>query len=152
MRRRQNSSKVRAIELRLPVGANQVVSRSIRLTIQNREHFVHAVAAVERRDQRLNDGDQAVGGAGITPLLQVMRSRNVPIAQLQRFRCSDNPLVNLERNLLEDLGKVGIDGRLVHRIPIKDHQQIDLLGIDVANQFLERRIPDSPEFAINGSV
>ena len=40
---------------------------------------------VERLDQRLNDGDRAVVGAGVAPALEVVGGRNVPRAPLRRL-------------------------------------------------------------------
>src|SRR5262249_37558546 len=70
--------EIGAVELCLPESAHQVVAGNVRLTIQNGQYLVRAVSAVKWRNQRLYDRHGAIRGAGITPLLKVMRSRDHP--------------------------------------------------------------------------
>src|SRR5207248_6950597 len=69
----------------LPELANEVVARPLRPVAHRGEHFVRALAAVERGDQRLDDRRCAVVRARVAPRLQEMRFRNLPVAQLRRL-------------------------------------------------------------------
>ena len=67
--------EVRAGVLLLPVGADEIVSGGVGLAGEQRDEFDRALAVIERRDQRLDDADGAVVGAGIAPGFEFVRRR-----------------------------------------------------------------------------
>ena len=87
----QKMSKLPDLGLALPVFLDQIVSRFVGLSGQRRDHFVRGLAAVERRDQRLDEADGSVEAADIAPGFQIMRFRNVPDALARRFRPEKSP-------------------------------------------------------------
>ena len=65
----------------LPVGLNEIVSGCGGVSGEDGDDFVGALAVVERLDQRLNDADGAVVGAGIAPGFEIVSFGNVPLAE-----------------------------------------------------------------------
>ena len=76
---RQRRGEV-ALDVGLRVRLHRVVGRHLRIIQQRLQHLVRAVAAIHRRNHRLNDGDRAVVRARIRPALQVVRLVDVPHA------------------------------------------------------------------------
>ena len=74
--------EVSASVLLLPVGLNEIMPCETGLARKNGDDFVRALAAIERLDERLNDADRSVVGAGIAPGFKIVRFRNVPLAKL----------------------------------------------------------------------
>ena len=57
-----------------------------------------ALAVVKRSDQRLNDTDRAVIGAGIAPGFELVRLIDVPLAEFRGFVLVE-PEVHTQRDL-----------------------------------------------------
>ncbi len=73
--------KVRAAVLFLPVALDEVMSGDARLAREDGDNFVRTLATIKRLDERLNDADRSIVGAGITPGLEIVRLWNVPLAK-----------------------------------------------------------------------
>ena len=71
--------------LLLPVGSNEIVAGRIGLTGEHGNEFQRTLGVVERSDQRLDDADGAVEGAGIAPGFEFMRGVDVPLAEFGGF-------------------------------------------------------------------
>jgi hypothetical protein len=71
--------------LTAPVLAHDVVPGPLRAVAHRREELVRGLAAVERRDQRLDDRGGAVVGARVAPGFEEMRFRDLPLAQRRRL-------------------------------------------------------------------
>ena len=71
--------------LLLPVGASEIVACSIGLAGEERDEFQRALAVIERSDQRLDDADGAVVGAGIAPGFEFVRLVHVPLTEFGGF-------------------------------------------------------------------
>ena len=67
------------VGLTLPILLDQLVSGFVRLTGECCDHFVRVLAAVERRDERLDEADGSVVAADIAPRFQIVRFGNVPV-------------------------------------------------------------------------
>ena len=67
----------------LPVGSDQVVSRAAPLLGEDGEHLGDGLAVVERLDQRLDEGDCPIIGAGVTPAFEVVSRGYVPVTVLR---------------------------------------------------------------------
>ena len=106
---------------------------------EQRDEFHRALAVVKRRDQRLDDADGAVVGAGIAPGFEFVRLVHVPVAEFGGFVLIE-PVVNAQRDLiaLERVGEVEIGGRVVGGIAAEDHQQIDFARAHVGDEVLDR--------------
>jgi len=74
--------EVGASVLFLPVGLYEIVSREAGLAREDGNDLVRALAAVERLNERLNDADRSIVGAGVAPGLEIMRLRHMPMAKL----------------------------------------------------------------------
>jgi len=113
--------EVRAGVLLLPVGADEIISGRIGLTGEQRDEFQCTLAVIQRSDQRLNDADCAVVGAGIAPGLEFVRRFNVPLAEFSGFILIE-AVVNAERDFaaLQRVGKAQIGRGVVRRISAED--------------------------------
>ena len=136
---RQNCSKSRAGVLLLPVGADEIVSGGVGLAGEQRDEFQRALAVIERSDQRLDDADGSVVGAGIAPGFEFVRRVDVPLAEFGGFVLIE-AVVHAQRNLavLQRVGEVQIGGRIVGRIAAEDDQQIDFAGVHVGDEIFDR--------------
>ncbi len=125
----------------LPVGAEDVGARLPRLLGHERaDHLVGRPSAVERRDQRLNDGDDAVGRARVAPRFQVVRGRDVPLAE-RRGLVPVQAVMDRQPHLpgRQEFAELQIRGSRVDRVALEDDQRIDLAGLHVGGQRAERR-------------
>src|SRR5579883_594226 len=122
--------EVSAMELSLPVRANQLISGYVRLPIEYSQYFVDAVPAIQGRNQRLHDAYLAIRGASIAPFFQIVSPGNDPVAS-NRSLVRILTVINLQRHLRQDRSKVGINRNRVHRIAAQDQQEIYISGIDV---------------------
>src|SRR6185437_15397836 len=67
-------------EALLPRGAHDIMAREAELAGEQAEQLDRRPAAVERRDERLLDGERAVEGPGIAPGLELVGGRYMPRA------------------------------------------------------------------------
>ena len=72
-------------ELSRPVLLHQIHRRLAGRAVQRGQHFNGGAAVVDRRDQRLNQGDRAVEAAHVAPRFQVVRFRQMPVALFGGF-------------------------------------------------------------------
>src|SRR5579862_7962876 len=115
------SVKVGARVLFLPVLLNQIVSSETRLAGENRDDFVRGLAAIERLDQRLNDGRGAVVSARIAPGLKIVRFGNVPLAKLGSLVAMRSEInLGLDCVRFQRGSKVEFGWRIVSRIAAKN--------------------------------
>ncbi len=107
----------------LPIGAQQIVTGRIRLAGEQRHEFQRALAAVEGRNQRLNDADRSIVSAGVAPGFEFVRLIDVPLTKFCGFVLI-KPEMNAKRNLavLQDVGEIEIGGRIVGRIAAENDQ------------------------------
>ena len=133
--------EIGASVLLLPVGTDQIVSRGIGLPGEQCDKFMGALAVVERSDQRLNDTDRAVIGAGIAPGFELMRLIDVPLAEFRRSRSGRARGAHATGTLpfFRAPAKVKIGRRVVGRVAAENHEQIHFSDVDVGNEFLDRR-------------
>ena len=68
-----------------PVFANDVVTVAFRSVRQRGDDLVGALTAVKRLDERLHDRHRAVDRPRVAPRLEVVRRRNVPVAEPGRL-------------------------------------------------------------------
>src|SRR5206468_12138791 len=102
------------------------------------EDFTRRMGVVKRRDQRLNYADGAVKGARITPALQVVRLRDVPLALFGSF-------VEIEADVdgVADFGgsqlgdEIEIVGSIVNGVATENQQSVDLTSFNVGAQFAQ---------------
>ena len=125
--------------LLLPVSASQVVSGGVGLAGEQRDEFQCALAVVERSDQRLDDADGAVVGAGIAPGFEFVSRIDVPLAEFGGFVLIE-AVVNAQRNFaaLQCVGEIQIGGRIVGRIAAENDQQIDFAAVHVGDEIFDR--------------
>src|SRR5580658_4034651 len=71
--------------LLLPVGARQIVTGGVGLSVEQRDKLDGALTVIKRSDQRLDDADRAVVGASIAPRFEFMRGIDVPLAEFRGF-------------------------------------------------------------------
>ena len=116
--------------LRGPVSLHNVVGGAFRLPRQHGQHFVRGLTRVERRDQRLHDGDRAIVRPAIAPRLQVMRRGQMPVAKLAGLVLLQAQ-VDAQRGLLQAVPEPQLDGRVVRGIAAQDQQQIHRAGIQI---------------------
>src|SRR5271167_2003189 len=122
--------EVDASVLLLPVSASQVVSGGVGLSGEQRDKFQSALAVIKRSDQRLDDADRAVVGAGIAPSFQLVCLVNMPLAEFGSLVLIE-AVVHAQRNLaaLQGLGKIQIRGSVVGWIAAKDDQQVHFAAV-----------------------
>ena len=86
---------------------------------------MRALAAVERRNQRLNDADRSVVGASIAPGFEFVRLIDVPLAKFGGFVLIKAEM-HAQRNftVLQGVGKVEIGRRIVSGIAAENDEQI----------------------------
>ena len=87
----------------------------------------------ERRDQGLHNRDRAVEGPRVTPTLQLMRLRNVPVALGGSLVIIESQ-VDAQGNLLKSLRELQIGRCIKNRIAAEDQQDIDIAGVHVLDQ------------------
>ena len=131
--------EVGASVLLLPVGADEIISSRVGLPGEQRDEFQRALAVVERSDQRLDDADGAVVGAGIAPGFEFVRRADVPLAEFGGFVLIE-AVVHAQRNfaVLQSVGEVQIGGRVVGGIAAEDDQQIDFAAVHVGDEIFDR--------------
>ena len=131
--------KVSASVLLLPVCLDEIASCEAGLSSQDGDDFMGALAAVERLNQRLNDADRAVVGAGIAPGFEIVRFGNVPLAKLgglvamraeKHFQIDG---IRFQRRSEFEFG-----GRVVNRVAAENQQQIDFAGAHVFDERMQR--------------
>ena len=96
------------------------------------------IAAVERRDQRLNDRHGAVVGAHVAPGFEIVRLGNMPVAQSAEVSSLYRRQLDGEVRLDEQTREVQIRRRVVHRIATDDDQQLNGIGRHIARQLAQR--------------
>src|ERR1035438_1219417 len=94
-------------------------------------------AVIQRRNKRLDNTYRAVISARITPRLQEVSLRNVPMAEFGSFIVIEAE-VNSRLYLEQVFGKVQIGRSVVNRIDPQDEQGINLAALNVRHQFLQR--------------
>ena len=94
-------------------------------------------AAVERRDQRLDDRNRSVVGANVTPGLEEVRLGDVPVTLCGGLVVVEAE-VGTQRHLLQRLDELQIRGRRVDRIAAEDQEQADRARVHFADELLQR--------------
>ena len=93
-------SKLGTLACALPVGLHQIMIRFIGLAAQRGDHFERGLAAIKRRDQRLDKTNRAVESANIAPGFQIVRFGNIPHA-LQRGLVGIKAEISFPSDLLQ---------------------------------------------------
>src|SRR5882724_10686731 len=103
------------------------------------------MGAVQRRDERLNNRDSAVEGAGIAPRFQEMRFRHVPVTKfgsLIKMRADADGVLDFLafRFLVEaNLGsKIEIVRRGVNGVGAENHQRFYFACFDIGAKLAQR--------------
>ena len=130
-------------ELRLPVGADDVVALRLALAEGGQDLDLRQ-RVVERRDQRLDDRGRPVGGAQVAPALERVRGGQVPVAALRRL-VEVEPVVDPQGHPVEGLREVEVRGGRVDRVRAQDHEDLDRPRLHLRHERREgRRLPDRP--------
>ena len=111
----------------------ELVPALLRLRGEDREHLVRRPAAVERRYQRLLDGDHAASGAGVAPAPRgdAPGPRAIGSARTSRPR---RGRVEPQRHPVQLLREAQVRRRVVDGIRAQDQQRVDLAGHHLARQ------------------
>ena len=108
-------------------------------TANAREHFQFGDAAEQRLDKRLNGNQRAVGGARVTPGFEVMRQRQMPIAQRRvRGLVFGVPKANDGLRFALSLRPVQVRRRVIDRVAAENHQRPDLPCVQRLREFGNR--------------
>src|SRR6202041_1944283 len=131
--------EIRAGVLLLPVCANQIVARGIGLAGEQRDKFQRTLAAVERRNQWLNNADGSVVSTRVTPGFEFVCLIDVPLTKLGSFVLIEAE-VHTQRNFvaLQNICESKIGWRIVGWVAAENDQQIDPPYLDGGNQILDR--------------
>ena len=68
-----------------PILADQVITGAVWLVTKGGEHLVRCLSAIQRRNQRLHDGNRAVKSASVAPRLQVVCFIDMPVRERRGF-------------------------------------------------------------------
>src|SRR3954447_7898380 len=117
----------------LPVIAQHHVSRLVALAEEGAQHLRLGDAVEKRRDERLLEGDGAVVGAAVAPVLQRMGGGEEPARALAGL-VEEEPAIDRIWNSPDRLAQVEIGWRSVDRIPGRDYQGVDLAGADLLGE------------------
>ena len=93
---------------------------------------------MERRDQRLDDGDGAVLGAHVAPRLEPVRAVEVPARPLAGL-VDERREVDAGRHLGERGGEVGVRRRVEDRVAAEDQRRVDLAALHRSGELDQRR-------------
>ena len=122
-----------------PVLAHDVVAGTLAAAFgERRQDFVRRLAAVERRDERLNDRDGAVVGPHVAPHLEVVRLGDVPLALLGGLVFVQTD-VGAQPHLGERVAELQIGRRRVDGVAAEDQQEVDGAGVHLADELAQRR-------------
>ncbi len=91
------------------------------------------LAAVQRVDHGLDHGGGSVVGAGIGPVLEKMRSVDMPFRNHRGFIEVGTEMGSM-LHAAHGLVKMQVHRRAVYRVGIQDHQPVDLTGLHVVHQ------------------
>ena len=125
-----------ALDISLRVGLDNLEGSHLRVVEQRLQHLVRAVAAVQRRDHRLDDRDSAVIATGIRPALEVVRLVDVPLANSAGF-VDVHAKVNRVRHFGKGARELEVRGRGVQRVDAEHDQPLHLAGVDVGDERLQ---------------
>ena len=98
-------------------------NRMLRSAAQDGQHFVRRLAAVERRDQRLDDRHGAVVGAHVAPRFEVVRLGDVPVAERRGLVLVADRGARERATFSIASANFRSDGRGVDRIGAEDEQE-----------------------------
>ena len=103
------------------------------------DKFERALAVVKRSDQRLDDADRAVVGAGVAPGFELVRCVDMPLAEFGGFVLIE-AVMDAQGNLavLKRVGEVEIGGRVVDRVAAENDEQVNFAGTHVGDEVFER--------------
>jgi hypothetical protein len=104
--------------------ADDVVARTLLARGHQPQHFNGRSSAEQREDQRLDDAERAAGRARVSPRLEVVSARDVPLRRRGRFvhRVPERDRV---RHLRHGRGEVQIGGGVEHGIAAQDDERPD---------------------------
>src|SRR6185437_12129635 len=122
--------------LRAPVLADSGIGRGVRVFEQRLNDFVSGMAAVERVDHGLNDGNGAVIGTAIGPGFEIMHPVDVPMGFKAGF-VAVIAKVNYRSDFVEGGGELQVGGRVVDRVGVEDDQPVHFARVHVGYQRLE---------------
>ena len=118
--------------------AEEVVSGALGPARERRQHLVRGLRrGIEGIDERLDEGDRPVEGAGIAPRLQAVGLGDLPVAPLGGL-LGVQPEVDPQRHLVQlrreiEVGRSGED-----RVAAQDHEQRNGAAVHVGRQLPER--------------
>ena len=98
---------------------------------------MRGLATIQRRDQRLNDARRSVSGARIAPRFQVMRFRNMPVAQRRGFIVVEAEM-DAQSHFPKTRTELQVRRRGVDRVAADDHKQYDAASIHILDQLAQR--------------
>ncbi|NBQ15490.1 MAG: hypothetical protein EBU31_13010, partial [Proteobacteria bacterium] len=121
---------------------HQVEARANVIAGERSDHLERAAAAFgrieERGHQRLRDRHGAVGGAGVAPVLQEVRHRDVPGAARGARRLVDAVgEVHHGLGLGHRGGEAEVGGRIEHGVRAEHHQRVDGARVERGRHLLD---------------
>ena len=121
--------------LRGPVALDDLVTAALRLIGEHLQNLDGGARRIQRLDQRLLNGDRAVEGARIAPGFQVVRLRQVPLADLGGLVVVQAQ-VDAHAGLVDPVAHAQFDRRIEGRIAAEDQQQVHRAGVQILHQVL----------------
>src|SRR5947209_20496718 len=95
------------------------------------------LAFIKRSDERLDNCDSSIKGTRVATCFQIMRLRNVPVAERARLVVIE-AVVNAQPDLLQAVGEMKIGGRVIYGISARDDERLDAASIHIAHKLPER--------------
>ena len=129
--------EIAALVLRRPIAFDDVVSARFRRVEEHLQHLVSGAAVVERLDERLLDGDRAIESARVAPAFQIVRLRQMPLADLGGLVLVEAQ-VRADACFLESIRQAQFHRRVEDRVSSQNQQQVHGARIQIADQVLER--------------
>jgi hypothetical protein len=125
--------------LRLPASLlHHIDAVPLGLCAEDGHDLVQRLALIERQDQRLHDRRGAVVRPRVAPLLEEMRRRHVPLAELGRL-VVEKAYVDACADLLQGRREIEIHRRGEGRVHVEHHEQLHLAAVHVGDERGERR-------------
>ena len=119
--------------LGLPVLAHQFVAVALGPIAEHRDDLVERLAAIERRDERLDDRGGAVVRARVAPLLEEVRAVDVPMT-LRRRLVVEQPDVHARLRLAQRLAELEVRRRIEDWVAAENHQQAHGAGVEILDE------------------
>ncbi len=121
-----------------PVVLDDLHRPAITLRREQCQHLLRRPPLVERGDQRLHQRDGAVVGAVVSPALERVRRRQIPVRE-RRGLVDVLAVVGDERHLRHPLGEPQVRRRGEDRVAAEDHEHFHLTGVHRRGELRDRR-------------